>query len=177
MSVVQLSEGEKILRTIHKHEITFLDDIFAIIIFIALPIIFAFIFIIIPKDYTDNFFSGDTNTGIIFIAVTWLLFAWISAWRRWTNHFLNVIVITDKRIFEVVQKGFFHREITSIGIDKIQNTRVTQSGFLASALNYGDVFIETAGELDNLDLKTIPNPNEVKKFINELQDHDKALYA
>ncbi len=177
MAIVQLTEGESELKSIHRHPISFLHNFLAIIMFIAMPIVFAIFMILVSKDITDGFFSGDTNVGILFIAATWLLFAWMFAWWKWTDHFLDVIVITNKRIFEVKQNGFFNREITSFSFDKIQNTRVTQSGLLASLLNYGDLLIETAGETENLSLTMIPDPQTLKTYINELQDHDKVVYA
>ena len=66
MSIIQLTEGENILRTIHRHIITFFNDIFSIVLLIAMPIIFAIVLIVIPKEYTDSYFAGDTNVGIGF---------------------------------------------------------------------------------------------------------------
>lgn len=177
MPIIKLTDGENELKTIHKHPISFLNEFIAIIIFIAMPIVFAIVLIFIPKEFTDYFFSGDTNIGIMFLATTWLLFAWMYAWWKFTDHFLDVVVITNRRIFEVKQNGFFNREVTSFSFDKIQNIRVTQSGILASILNYGSMLIETAGETENLDLTDIPDPSSLKKFISELQDNDKAKYA
>ncbi len=177
MSIIVLTEGEHELRTIHRHPMAFLGDIISIIIFIAIPIILAIILIIIPKEFTDNFFQGDTNIGILFICTTWLLVAWMYAWWKWTDHFLDVIIITNKRIFEVKQNGFFNREITSFSFDKIQNIKVSQIGLLASIFQYGDLLIETASETENLHLTIIPNPEVIKKQIDSLQDHDKIKYA
>ncbi len=177
MSIIQLTDGESELKTIHRHPISFLSSFLAIILLIAMPIIFAIFMIFVPKEITDNFFSGDTNVGILFIATTWLLCAWMFAWWKWTDHFLDVIVITNKRIFEVKQNGFFNREITSFSFDKIQNIKVTQAGILSSLLNYGDLLIETAGETENLNLTMMPDPQTVKTYINTLQDHEKITYA
>ncbi len=177
MSIIQLTEGENSLKTVHRHIFSFFNDILSIVIFIGMPIVLAILLIITPKEYTDVIFAGDTNSGILFIAATWLLFAWMFAWYRWTDFFLDVMVITDKRIFEIKQNGFFNREVSSFGLDRIENIKVTQIGVLASILNYGDIMIETAGEGENLTFTYIPNPNELKKFISELQDHDKIIHG
>lgn len=177
MPIVQLTEGENQLKTVHRHLISFFGDIFSITIFILLPIIFAVLLLLTPNDFTDSLFAGDTSVGILFVAVTWILIAWLFAWFRWTDYFLDVMVITDKRIFEVKQNGFWNREVTSFGIDRVENIKVTQVGILASLLNYGDILVETASENENLHLTYVPNPNDVKKLINELQDHDKLIHA
>lgn len=176
MPIIQLTEGENSLKTVHRHIVSFFGDIFSITVFILLPIIFAILLMIVPKEYTDNFFAGDTNVGILLIATAWLLVAWMFAWWRWTDYFLDVMVITDKRIFEVKQNGFFNREVTSFGIDKIENIKVTQTGILSSIFNFGDILVETSSESENLHLTYIPNPNEVKKLIHELQDNDRIIH-
>ncbi len=177
MAVVKLTDGENELKVIHRHPISFLSGYISIALFVAMPILFAIFFLIIPSDITESLFAGDATVGILFITVTWLLFAWMYGWWRWTDHYLDIIVITDKRIFEIKQNGFFHRETTSFSFDKIQNIKVTQLGVLSTVLNYGDILIETASETENLHLEKIPDPNSVKTYINELQDNDKAKYS
>jgi uncharacterized membrane protein YdbT with pleckstrin-like domain len=173
MPVIQLTQDETVLRVVHKHIFSFFGDFFAIGMFILGPIILFILYFIIPHDFLAPYFAGNPTTAILFFVVTWILFAWMFAWWRWTDHFLDVIIITNKRLFEVKQHGFFRREVATFGIDRIQNIKVSQSGIIASALNFGDVFVETAGEADNLDMKMIPNPSALKLFIHELQDFHK----
>jgi membrane protein YdbS with pleckstrin-like domain len=175
MAIVELTPDESILRIVHRHFYSFVDDAFSILLFFALPFVFAIIMIFfVPSSTLDTIFQGNANIGIIYIALTGILFAWMYGWWRWTDHFLNVIVITNERIYEIKQRGFFRREVGSFGLDRIQNITTTQKGIIATAFNFGDLYIETAGENENLNMLTVPNPSELKQFINELQDHFKA---
>ncbi len=175
MSIVELTPDETILRIVHRHIYSFVDDMFGILLFFALPLIFAVLMIyFVPTSIQQSIFQGNPNIGIIFIALTGALVAWMYAWWRWTDYFLNVIVISNERIYEIKQRGFFRREVGSFGLDRIQNITTTQKGVIATMFNFGDLYIETAGENENLNMLTIPNPSELKQFINELQDHFKA---
>lgn len=175
MAIVELTPDETILRIVHRHFFSFVDDAFSIIFMFALPLVFAIgMLYFIPSQIVDAIFPENPNVGIIFVTLTGMLVAWLYAWWRWTDHFLNVIVISNERIYEVKQRGFFRREVGSFGLDRIQNITTTQKGIIATAFNFGDLYIETAGENENLNMLTVPNPSELKQFINELQDHFKA---
>lgn len=171
MSLIQLTPDEKILKVVHRHIFSFFGDIFAVIVMFVVPIILFIIYAIVPHESLAPLFEGNPTIGILFLIVTWFIFAWLFVWWRWTDHFLDVLVITDKRLFEVKQNGFFDREVSTFGLNKIQNIKTTQAGIIASMLNYGDIFIETAGESDNLDITMVPDPSGLKKFINGLQDY------
>ncbi len=171
MAIVEITPDETILRIVHRHFFSFVDDALSIVFFFLLPIIFAVVMLyFIPSDTLANIFPENPTIGVIYLSLTGILFAWLYAWWRWTDHFLNVIVISNERIYEVKQRGFFRREVGSFGLDRIQNITTTQKGIIATALNFGDLYIETAGENENLNMLTIPNPSELKQFINELQD-------
>lgn len=175
MAIVDLTPDETILRIIHRHFFSFVDDAMSIVFFFALPLIFAIaMMFFVPSGTVSTLFPENANVGILYFALTGVLFAWMYAWWRWTDHFLNVIVITNERIYEVKQHGFFRREVGSFGLDRIQNITTTQKGIIATALNFGDLYIETAGENENLNMLTVPNPSELKQFINELQDQFKT---
>lgn len=175
MAIVDLTPDETILRIVHRHFFSFVDDALSIVFFFALPLIFAIAMLyFVPSETVSAIFPENANVGIIYVALTGILFAWMYGWWRWTDHFLNVIVVSNERIYEIKQRGFFRREVGSFGLDRIQNITTTQKGIIATALNFGDLYIETAGENENLNMLTVPNPSELKQFINELQDQFKA---
>ena len=88
----------------------------------------------------------------------------------WTTYYLDVLIVTDKRIFDINQQGFFHRESGSFRIDRIQNITVDQKGIIQTLLDFGTIHIETAGESEEFVAPYIAGPYTIKKFINELQD-------
>ena len=175
MAIVELTPNETVLRIVYKHVYAFLGDLFAIGALTLIPILFAIVVLfVLPQDVANSVFSGNPTIGVLFISGTALLFIWMYAWWRWTNYFLNVVVITNERIYEIKQRGFFGRVVGSFGLERIQNITTTQSGIFSTAFNFGNLHIETAGENENLNMTTVPNPTELKQFINELEDHFKT---
>ncbi len=90
----------------------------------------------------------------------------------WTDYYLDVLIITDRRIFDIDQQGLFRRESSSFRIDKIQNITVDQKGIIQTLLDFGTIRLETAGEREDFIASYITNPYEIKKFINEMQDKE-----
>jgi signal transduction histidine kinase len=82
----------------------------------------------------------------IAIAAPFLVFAyWFYNWVGW--HY-SVYIVTNERIVEVRQKGFFNRSVVEFGLDKIQNINYHITGLEAVVLGYGNITVQTyVGEL------------------------------
>ncbi|HEY7985061.1 MAG TPA: PASTA domain-containing protein, partial [Ktedonobacterales bacterium] len=64
---------------------------------------------------------------------------------------------------------------------KVQDVRVNVSTLVARILNYGDIIVETAGRLPNIEMTSIPSPFAVQDLIftrmNALKERDLARAA
>ena len=84
------------------------------------------------------------------------------------DFYLDVYVITDKRIVSITQNGFFKRSISELDIRQIQDVNADVQGFFPTLLHYGNVRIQTAAELPNFIFESIPHPYETSKKIVDL---------
>ena len=102
----------------------------------------------------------------VFIYSVWLLASWVCFAIQWTNFSLDVWYVTQRRIIDVEQKGIFHREISNLRFDKIQDISIEVTGFIATMLNFGDIHVQTAAE-DSSDffMHNARNPERVRKII------------
>jgi uncharacterized membrane protein YdbT with pleckstrin-like domain len=62
------------------------------------------------------------------------------------SYYLDVWIITTERIIDIEQHGLFHRAVSEIAVERVQNVTVETPGFLATMLGFGNVKIQTAGE-------------------------------
>lgn len=65
------------------------------------------------------------------------------------DYYLDVYIITNERIVNIEQNGFFKREISELHLHQIQDVSAKVNGFLPTIMHYGDVFIQTAAEREN----------------------------
>lgn len=91
----------------------------------------------------------------IFTPIISLLY-WFYAWIGW---YYTVYIVTDQRLIEVKQRGFFNRRVSEYGIDKIQNVNYHIRGLQAVIFGYGDITAQTY--VGDVVMKTIHKPVEI----------------
>jgi uncharacterized membrane protein YdbT with pleckstrin-like domain len=109
------------------------------------------------------------NVGILSVIfmLFWFFLIWNIAFIIWTNHFLDVVVITNMHIIDIEQIGLWHREISTLNLEKIQDISSKTEGLIASLLQYGDLEIQTAGSMTNFIVKSVQQPDLIRQKINE----------
>lgn len=167
--MIEIDEHEQIVKVVWDHWFVLLGRIFMLIFAVAIPVVGVFLLNIIPLE-KFILLEGSNGAASTFFLIVWLIIVWIMGWNIWTGYFLNVLLITDIRIFDIEQKGFFRRKSSSFRIDHIQNVSVSQIGILQTLLNFGTVHFETAGENINLIASYIARPYDIKKLIDDMQD-------
>ena len=151
--MILLSPDEKIVLVVHKHWFVFLSHGLIIALFVILP------FLAYP--FLNNFLL------FIFFSSLWLLLCWCAFFVVWTNNYLDMLIVTNRRLIDIDQISLFHRQSSSFPLDKIQNITVEINGMLATSLHFGNIHIETAGETRSLRINTIADPENIRKIISE----------
>jgi hypothetical protein len=112
----------------------------------------------------------DLPLGIS-LAVTLMWFIWRAI--DWRN---DLYVITDDRVIDIEKVPFLYEHRREAGLDKIQDVRYWREGFIALILDFGNVRLETAGEIGEFTFDSVPHPREVQiEIFNRLEQfHRKA---
>jgi uncharacterized membrane protein YdbT with pleckstrin-like domain len=162
--MLHLDPNESILLEVRKHWFVFFSQgVFLVIATIIPPIAYEFFVNFFPESITID---GNPTALASFFYTLWLLTLLMILFIQWTNYYLNVWYITEKRIIDVVQKGIFHREVSSIRFDKIQDITVDVNGVIATFLNFGDVDVQTASETGgNFTMRSAANPDAVRRIV------------
>ena len=152
--MVLLNSGEEVICRARRHWfVIFLEFLFLLVMATAPALLQSFI----P-------FLG----GLFFFAYSlWLVAVWILGFVAWTNFYLDVWIITNQRVIDIEQKGFFHREVASCHLEDVQDITTNIAGLIPTLLNYGDLRIQTAGESREFLLTLAARPDFVKQKINE----------
>lgn len=90
----------------------------------------------------------------------WLL-AIVLALAAFVDYYLDYWVVTDRRIVSVEQSGLFSRTVAQLHLSRVQDATARIHGPVATVLDYGDVFIQTAGEEARFVFTSIPHPNQL----------------
>lgn len=158
---IQLADDEEVVTLIRRHwfhiAVRAAADLF---IFIALAAILVTIL---------GFVGQSTSVVLMPLGIYLLalmgLFLWMHFFAAWSDHWLDAWVITNKRVIDIEQKGFFSRQVSSFPIDRIQDVTYDISGIIAMWLKFGNVRIQTASISEDLIMRQVPFPEEVKEEI------------
>jgi energy-coupling factor transporter transmembrane protein EcfT len=164
-SKLNLDPGETIILEVRRHWIVFISRIvFFLVLFVAPPIIYTLTVAFAPA--TVTIYAYAYFSMLLFLYSLWLLLLWTGLFIQWTNYYLDVWYITEKRIIDVNQKRIFHREVSNLRFDKIQDISIEVKGIVATFLNFGDLKVQTAAE-DSSDffMVSAARPEEVRKVI------------
>jgi len=64
--------------------------------------------------------------------------------------------------------------VSELRFSKIQDITTEVTGFLPTVINFGDVKVQTAGEVSEFLFRTVSDPYSVKNIIMELQKTTEA---
>lgn len=97
-------------------------------------------------------------SGIVIVSV------FFSGFYYWYGYRNTVCVLTDQRIVNVTQKGFFNKKINEAELNRIQDVSTTVKGVMPTLFGYGQVTVSTASE-NTLVLHNMADPYELQQAI------------
>jgi uncharacterized membrane protein YdbT with pleckstrin-like domain len=77
----------------------------------------------------------------------------------------NKLIITDKNVTQVFQRGLFSRQVSELSMANVEDVTADQRGIFAHLFGYGELRIETAGEQDNFHFIYCPKPDYYGKMV------------
>jgi len=159
--MIAFKSGEKIISEIRRHWIVMLNNVLVSALLAFVPVI---VYIILDELEIISL-TGATTSLFIFLTSSWLLLLWTFFYVAWTNYYLDVLVLTNKRLIDIEQKGLFNRNMSELRWENVQDITVEVSGFLATLLDFGNVHVQTAATSKEFIMKTVPRPYKIKDEI------------
>ncbi|MCA9832143.1 MAG: hypothetical protein KC495_16905, partial [Dehalococcoidia bacterium] len=100
----------------------------------------------------------------------WFVFWAVRSYFSWFRYNNDIWVITDQRIVDSTKRHWFHHSMASADLDDVEDIAIRKEGLFATAFNFGNVHLQTAGEQANFVLSGIPKPGDVLALIDKQRD-------
>lgn len=144
-------DGEVLLFVFRRHIIAMRKGFYLLVVPMALG---ALPFLI----WQDNIellwiFVGSFALGLVLFIYHFLMW------------FYTYYIVTDQRIRQITQRGFFGKDVVELRLAKIQNISYNVPGFFGEVFHFGTVVIQTF--VGDLVIKNVEHPDEI---YNKLQD-------
>ena len=151
-----LRQNENLVKVVRKHVM------FLLPVFFTWPLIIIALVLVRYLAHFDFFGYWPLVLAFAVLLVLLIVLYRFFIWR------MDALIITDQRVVENEQRGFFSKTVTELLYRDILEISYTKEGMVASLYNYGDIKIRTASE-NELVFEKITGPAEVVEVINRIR--------
>jgi len=107
----------------------------------------------------------QNNLELFWIPVVGLSIGLLFFFYYYVLWYFTIYIVTDQRIRQVTQKGFFGKDVIELRLSKIQNISYNIPGFSGEIFKFGTIVIQTF--VGDLVIHQVEHPNDI---YNKLQD-------
>jgi len=144
-------EGEELLFIFRRHIIAMRKGFWLLLLPFAISSIPVFIW----PSTIQVYLSPIIGLGIGLIFFFYHLLMW----------YYTVYLVTDERLRQVTQKGFFGKDVVELNLSKIQSISYNVPGFSGEVLGFGTIVIQTF--VGDLVINKVEHPEQI---YNKLQN-------
>lgn len=105
------------------------------------------------------------NLELFLLPVAGLLIGLTLFFYHFIMWYFTIYIVTDQRIRQITQRGFFGKDVVELRLSKIQNISYNIPGFTGELFGFGTVIIQTV--VGDLVINKVEHPD---KIYNKLQD-------
>lgn len=145
-------DDEEVLMVFRKHPVVMRKGLILFMVAILLGTIPSFI-----KPEFSYLYGG--------LAIGFLL-GLILIFPSWVYWYFSVYIVTDKRLVQISQKGFFHRKVVDLAINQIQMVNFEVKGIQETLLGFGTIMIQTF--VGDLVIHDVHKPEHIQHELLEI---------
>jgi membrane protein YdbS with pleckstrin-like domain len=153
---------EQTLALMYRHWYVLVGQMIGFVLVLVLP----FILLAFGGAYLERWGLMSFVGALLWI---YYLVAWYRLFYVFTMYLLDVWVVTDHRIIDSQQEGYFNRAVAETSLSKVQDVHVHIQGIIQTFFDFGDVEVQTAGTQERFIFRQVPHPNQVKDLIMQAQ--------
>ncbi len=156
--------NESILLVLRQHFIVNTGWIVASVFFAFLPSLVGL--------FPHLVFLPPSFVHVLFLAWYVILFGFVL--QRFVVWYYNVCIITDERLIDVDFYSLLFKRVSEAKLEHVQDITGASGGVIQSFFDYGDVLIQTAAEVPEIEFERVPHPDLVAKLVSELIDKEET---
>lgn len=168
---INLEPDETVLVMVRKHWFVLASELFRAVALAFLPLVLMIGILFVPENnYIPSSLSGYYAITT-FASALWIALCIMGVAMIWTHYYLDLWIVTDRRIILVDQISFFNRKVSSFRLERLQDIKVRIDGIIPTFLNFGTLRAQTAGAIESNFMTTgLPDPRGLQATIQKAMD-------
>lgn len=158
--------NEKIYLITRQHWAVLLKQVLVWCLFLA-------ILFILDNSVVPNFpilEEAPYQQILVIVRSVYMMFLLAALFSIWILYYLNYQIITNERIVDVTQKNLLNHTTSEFHLGRTQDVTAEIKGVMGNFFNYGNVYVQTAGEQARFEFDRVPDPHSVEKLILDLYE-------
>lgn len=160
-------DGEEVLHVFRRHLIAMRKGFYCLLIPFAVSAIPPLIW--------------QSKLELFLLPIAGLLIGLILFSYHFLMWFYTYYIVTDQRIRQVTQKGFFGTDVIELQLSKVQNISYNIPGFFGEVFHFGTIVIQTF--VGDLVIRNVDHPevtynklqDAVMLVANQQEDHEEII--
>lgn len=172
-NIIHQKSYEKIIHHLRRDIINFIPYILLLILLLGLGFgMYLFLTNIFPQIIA----SVLGKAIILLFGSIYLLSVWLFFYTSFIDYYLDIWLVTNDRIIDIRQEGLFGRTVAELDLYRVQDVTSECKGIFPTMFNFGNVYIQTAGEKQRFTFFNIPDPHHIREEIIRLTDEDRKFH-
>lgn len=161
MMIQSVGDEEQVLLIVRRHWASLLHDI----LYVVPPILATLALLLLVSAVPQSGAGVGIHVLAALLLPLSLLAVFTMAAILWSNYYLGMIVVTDRRLFFISQTSLTKRDVLGWNLHEVRNIEAMQNTFLETFFNFGTLQVRTSGEEQPAFLEGIPDPEYVSQII------------
>lgn len=153
---IELKGGEEVLEVVRAVGIVHAHKFFGAVLWLVLPFFFLF-----PMLRSGAFWTV--------VLILWILSGIIILSRVYIRWARTLFIVTDRRVVDLDQRGFFHRVVSEARYTHIEEATFAIKGIMPTLLRYGTINLHLKGSAADIEFAHIRKPQRIYNLINDLR--------
>ncbi len=173
-TLIKKNGDEHIIFQMRSHWITFFGELVMLIVLAALPV---GLYVMLGGVWPALLTGTIMRPVLVLLVSAFYLMLWLFFITKFIDYYLDVYLVTTVRVLDVSQNGMFSRTVSELDLARVQDVTSEIKGILHSMVDYGNVYIQTAGEHERFEFIDVPHPDRIRKQLLELVENDRKHQA
>lgn len=150
---------EKVILLVRRHILTNVGWVLLVILMLFAPLVLKYFPLLdfLPIKYQ------------LISVLAWYLIALVIAIQGFLSWFFSVNIVTSKRVIDVDFVNLIYRKVTDAEINHIEDVTVQMGSVIRTLFDFGDVLIQTAAEVPEVEFEAVPHPDRIDKILSDLR--------
>ncbi len=167
--------NEKIILVVREHWFRLFIKYFVVAILMAMPFIISQLF----GDQFNPIPDTDRGNAVSSLLLQfYYIFLGIATFVIWILYYLNLHIVSEQRIVDIDQVGLLNHMVSELNVETIEDVTGHTVGLFGNLLDYGTVYIQTAGTTERFEFDKVPHPGHIASVILQVyEQHQNKIPA